>query len=83
MRYVYLAIVVLALAALVTFKLQNLQSVTITFLTASLTLPASVLVAVVYVLGMLTGGSLLALLRGAVRKASQQAPADADAAPKP
>ncbi|MCU0973608.1 MAG: hypothetical protein MUF80_06595 [Burkholderiales bacterium] len=38
-------------------------------LSASFTLPVSVLVFLVYILGMLTGGSLLALLRTWVQRA--------------
>jgi uncharacterized integral membrane protein len=45
------------------FKFQNLDGVTVSLFSASFTLPVSILVFLVYVLGMLTGGSLLALLR--------------------
>ncbi|MHB1228430.1 MAG: LapA family protein [Desulfurivibrionaceae bacterium] len=63
MRYINIAIIVLALAIIAIFKLQNLETVTISFLTVSLTLPASLLILLVYLLGMLTGSSLLALIR--------------------
>lgn len=71
MRLVYIALIVVFTAIVALFKFQNLESVTLTLLTARFTLPISVLVFLVYVLGMLTGGSLLALLRTWVQRGSQ------------
>jgi lipopolysaccharide assembly protein A len=65
-RWFYLAIVIVFVAALIVFVFQNTQSVDIAFLTLSVTLPLAVLVCVVYVLGALSGGSLYALLRRSV-----------------
>jgi lipopolysaccharide assembly protein A len=62
-RYVYITLIVALTAVVLLFKLQNLQSVTVSFLAASFTLPASLLLILVYVLGMVSGGSLLALVR--------------------
>lgn len=69
MRFIYIALVVLATALVVLFKVQNLETATVAFLNMSVTLPVSVLVLVVYVLGMLTGGALFGLLKGWLRKA--------------
>jgi uncharacterized integral membrane protein len=69
MRYIYIALVVLVTAAVLLFKFQNLSSVTISFLSMNLTLPVSLMVLGVYVLGMVTGGALVGLLRGWVRGA--------------
>ncbi len=66
MRWFYLAIVIVFVAALIVFVLQNTESVDIAFLTLSVTLPLAVLVCVVYGLGALSGGSLYALLRRSV-----------------
>ena len=66
MRWLYLAIVVLFVAALIVFVAQNTQSVGVSFLSLGATLPLAALVFVVYVLGALTGGSLYALLRRSV-----------------
>ena len=66
MRWFYLAIVVLFVAALIIFVFQNAQSVSMSFLALGLTLPLAVLVVIAYVLGALTGGSLYALLRRSV-----------------
>ena len=63
MRWVHLTIIILFAAAMLVFALQNLASVTVSFLGVSIGLPLAILVLVVYVLGAMTGGSLFALLR--------------------
>jgi putative membrane protein len=72
MRYLYVALVVLVTAAVLLFKIQNLDTVTVSFLSMSLTMPVSVTIILVYVLGMVSGGALLNVLRqwfqGATRK---------------
>jgi uncharacterized integral membrane protein len=65
-RWFYLAIVIVFVAALIIFVAQNHASVDISFLALGATLPLAVLVFVVYVLGALSGGSLYALLRRSV-----------------
>jgi uncharacterized integral membrane protein len=60
---VHITLIVVLTAVVLLFKLQNLQGVTVSFLSVSFTLPASLLLILVYVLGMVTGGSLLALVR--------------------
>jgi lipopolysaccharide assembly protein A len=65
-RWLYLAVVVLFVVALIIFVFQNTQSVDISFLALGVTLPLAVLVFVVYLLGALSGGSLYALLRRSV-----------------
>jgi putative membrane protein len=63
MRWFYLAVIVLFALATIIFALQNLEIITISFLGSNLRVPLALLVAVVYLLGAATGGSLLALLR--------------------
>jgi putative membrane protein len=72
-RYVYLAIIILLAGIAGLFKLQNLEAVTVSFLSASVTLPASLLVLLAYVLGMLTGSAVFALLRDLTRRARSNA----------
>ena len=67
MRYVHIATIVLLTVLVLSFKFQNLQSVTVQFFAFSMTLPVTVLVLLVYVLGMLTGGSLWSLLKRSYR----------------
>jgi lipopolysaccharide assembly protein A len=72
MRYVYMALIASLAAIVILFKFQNLEAVTVSLFAASVTLPVSVLVLLIYVLGMLTGGFMLALMRtwlhGATRR---------------
>ena len=72
MRYVYMALIAILAAIIILFKVQNLESVTVSLFSASITLPVSVLVLLIYVLGMLTGGFLLALLRSWVHGATRR-----------
>ena len=65
MRWMYVAVIaVLALVTLI-FALQNFQSVTVSVLRLQFSSPLALLVIVVYVLGMATGGSAWALVRWA------------------
>jgi putative membrane protein len=63
MRWLYLAVIILFVAAIIIFALQNFDSVTMSFLGSSARVPLALLVAVTYLLGAATGGSLFALLR--------------------
>ena len=72
MRYVYIALIVVFTAIVVLFKFQNLETVTISLFSSSLTLPVSILILLVYLLGMLTGGFVLTLLRSWARGARQR-----------
>ena len=70
-RLVYIALIVVFTALVLLFKFQNLDMVTVSLFSANISLPVSVLIVVIYVLGMLTGGFLLALLRTLVHRASR------------
>ena len=63
MRWIYLAVIILIAAATIIFALQNFEIVTMSFLGFNARVPLAVSVAVVYLLGAATGGSLFALLR--------------------
>ena len=63
MRYVYIGLIVAFTAIVVLFKFQNLETATVSLFSASITLPVSLLVFGICVLGMLTGGCLYSLLR--------------------
>jgi lipopolysaccharide assembly protein A len=63
MRWIYLAVIILIAAATIIFALQNFEIVTMSFLGFNARVPLAVLVAVAYLLGTATGGSLFALLR--------------------
>ena len=72
MRYFHIALILLVTAIVLLFKFQNLDSVTVSFLSMSVTLPTAVMVIVVYVLGMVTGGALWTVLRGWIHGATQK-----------
>jgi lipopolysaccharide assembly protein A len=66
MRWVYLAIVVVLVAAIVIFIVQNRALVTMSFLGFAVCAPLAILAVVVYALAAITGGSVYALLRESV-----------------
>jgi putative membrane protein len=63
MRWIHLAVVVIFGIAVLLFVVKNLEIVTMSFLGFSARAPLALLVVIVYVLGMATGGSLWSLLR--------------------
>ena len=63
MRFIYLILVILISAVVFIFTFQNLSTVTVSFLHWQLRTPVSIAVVVVYFLGMLTGGSLVSLIK--------------------
>lgn len=69
MHYVYICLILLLAAIVAVFTVQNLDLVTVTFLTASITMPRSLLVIIIYFLGMLTGSFMTSLVRKWMRKA--------------
>ena len=65
MRWLHTAVIVLLGAAILIFVAQNFQSVTVAFLGLRFGLPLALLAVIIYALGMVTGGSVLALVRWA------------------
>ena len=68
MKLLYIALIVLVTLALLLFKFQNVDMVTLNFLSMTTTQPMPVLAIIIYVMGMVTGGALLALLRSMIRR---------------
>jgi putative membrane protein len=71
MRWIHMAVIAVLVAAMLIFAVQNLHSVTVSFLNFRISAPLAVLVAVIYLLGMATGGSLWALIRRAIDGSKQ------------
>jgi uncharacterized integral membrane protein len=63
MRWIYLAVIIVFAAAIAIFAAQNLEIVTTSFLGLKVRAPLALQIAVVYLAGALTGGSLFELLR--------------------
>lgn len=71
-RFFYIALIAALTALVLLFKVQNIDNVTVSMFTWRMTLPLSLLLIGVYVLGMFTGSSLVGLLRESVRGARLQ-----------
>jgi uncharacterized integral membrane protein len=69
MRYVYMLLIALIAGIMLLFKVQNLDTVTVTLLSMNFSMPVSILVVLIYVLGMFTGGFVLQLVRTLMRGA--------------
>jgi putative membrane protein len=69
MRWLHLAVVIILVAATLIFALQNLEIVSIDFLSFGVRTPLAFLVIAVYLIGMATGGTFLALIRRSVEGA--------------
>jgi len=65
MRWFNMAVITILVVAALIFAVQNFQSVTVSFLNFRISAPHALLVAIIYLLGMITGGSLWALMRRA------------------
>jgi len=63
MRWIHLGIIILFAVATIIFALQNLDIVTMSLLGFNARAPLALVVAIAYLLGAVTGGSLFALLR--------------------
>ena len=63
MRWIHLGIIILFAAATMVFALQNFEIVTMSLFGFSARVPLALVVAIAYLLGAATGGSLFALLR--------------------
>jgi putative membrane protein len=63
MRWIHLGIIILFALATIIFVLQNFEIVTMSLLRFNTRVPLALVVAIAYLLGAATGGSLFALLR--------------------
>ena len=72
MRYLHIFLIVLLILVVVIFAAYNIESVVISFLGWSASLPLALLVVGVYILGMFTGGFVWSAIRGSVRGARRR-----------
>jgi putative membrane protein len=72
MRWLHLSVIALFAAAIILFAAQNFQLVTMSFLGFSATVPMALLAGILYLIGMATCGSLVALIRWLVQGARQR-----------
>lgn len=71
MRIFYLVLLILLVGVTAIFAVQNLQTITVSFLSWSVTLPIALVVIGVYALGMASGGGVLAFLHWTMRRAKK------------
>ena len=74
MRWFYLAVIALLAMVTLVFARQNFQTVTVSFIRMNAQTPLALLIAIIYLLGAATGGSLLAVLRRSIQKVRQHTP---------
>ena len=72
MRWFHIVVIALFVAAVGLFAVQNLQPVTMSFLGFRATVPLALHAGILYLLGLATGGSLLALIRWSVEGARRR-----------
>lgn len=72
MRWFYTLVVIVFLVAIFIFAMQNFGPVTVQFLSLSIELPIAVFTIAIYLIGMVTGSSLIGIVRSSYRKARPQ-----------
>ena len=72
MRWSRIAILLVFLGLVLVFAIQNTQPLTVHFLNASVTAPVALLALAIYVLGMVSGWSVVAYLKESIRSLSRR-----------
>jgi lipopolysaccharide assembly protein A len=72
MRYMQAVVFLAFLVAIGVFAAQNTGVVTVSFLTWNVSQPVALLSVAVYFLGMVSGWTVLAFMRGSFRKVTQR-----------
>ena len=72
MRLVYFVLLLIVVAAIVVFAVQNNEEVTLQYLDRSISCPVSLLIAVVYLLGMVSGWTVVGFLHRSVRRVTER-----------
>jgi uncharacterized membrane protein YciS (DUF1049 family) len=72
MRFLYFLILVIVVAAVVVFAVQNNESITLQYLNRSLSTTVPILIAAVYVLGMVSGWTVIGFLTRSLRGVTQR-----------
>jgi putative membrane protein len=72
MRFVYFLILLIVLMAVFIFAVQNNEAITLQYLDRSVTSSLPLLIAVVYLLGMVSGWTVLGFLKRTFRRATER-----------
>jgi lipopolysaccharide assembly protein A len=72
MRLVYSVILLIVLAAVVVFAVQNNEAITLRYLDQSVSTTLTLLIAVVYLLGMVSGWTVVGFLKRSLRRVTER-----------
>ena len=72
MRVINAAILILFLAAVAVFCVQNMDTTSVTYLSYRASLPLPLLVLIIYLMGMVSGWAVLSYLRRSVRQLTER-----------
>lgn len=72
MRFIQAVLLLLFLGVILVFIVQNNQSLTLRFLDRNLITPVPLLIVATYVLGMLSGWTVVAFLRRSIRTVTER-----------
>jgi uncharacterized integral membrane protein len=72
MRAFYLLVLMVVVTALAVFAWQNQEAATLHYLDRTVTLPLAALIGAVYLLGMLSGWTVVGILRRSLERATER-----------
>jgi putative membrane protein len=72
MRFVYLLILLIVVAAVVIFAVQNNETVTLQYLDRSVSSSLPLLIAAVYLLGMVSGWTVVGFLKRSLQRVTER-----------
>lgn len=73
MRVIYLLILLVLLGAIGVFALQNRETIVLQYLDRNVSCPLALLIVIVYLLGMVSGWTVIAFVRHSLRRVSEPA----------
>ena len=72
MRFVYFLVLLIVLAAVIIFAMQNNELVTLRYLDRSVTSSLPLLITVVYLLGMVSGWTVVGFLKRSLQRVTER-----------
>ena len=73
MRVIYILVLLILLGAIGLFALQNRETITLQYLDRSVACPVALLIGIVYLLGMVSGWTVVGFVRRSLRRVSEPA----------
>ena len=73
MRVIYLLTLLVLLGAIGVFALQNRETIVLQYLDRNVSCPLALLIVIVYLLGMVTGWTVVGFMRHSLRRVSEPA----------